>query len=67
MKTDPSYIVLGSQTEGQLATEVSLYLDRGYLLAGGVTVGKDGRFHQAVVKRNIAPVGEIHLREPKRK
>lgn len=64
---DEQYKILGANTEGLLSREVDMYLTRGYVLAGGVTVGKDGRFHQAVVRRPTAPAGEIRLREPKRK
>ena len=67
--TEPSYRILGAQDEGVLARIVGDYLARGYELAGGATIGRDGRFHQAVVKpcqSDLRP-GEVRLREPKQK
>lgn len=64
---DRSYVVLGAQTERGLAAEVELYLERGFLLVGGIAVGKDGRFHQSLVRRPGAPSGEIQIRESKRR
>ena len=67
MPDDPQYAILGALTEGLLAREVEMYMRRGYVLSGGIAIGKDGRFHQAVVKRAPLPAGEIRLREPKHK
>jgi hypothetical protein len=65
---DKPYVILGAQTEGLLASEVELYMQRGYQVAGGVSIGRDGRFHQALVKRPaVAPNGEVRLKEPKRR
>ena len=65
---DKPYVVAAAQSEGLLAAEVELYMGRGYQVAGGIAIGRDGRFHQALVKRpTIAPNGDVRLKEPKRR
>ncbi len=65
---DKPYVILGAQTEGLLSQEVALHMERGYQVAGGVSVGRDGRFHQALVKRPVpTPNGEVRLKEPKKR
>lgn len=68
MPIDRNYIVVSHQDEVRLAAEVSEYIQRGYYPSGGVSVGKDGRFHQAVARApQQTPAGETRLKEPKRK
>lgn len=60
-----TYVVLGNVSEGQLAKEADLYIARGWRPTGGVAIGKDGRFHQAMI-RPPQPE-EQRFREPAKK
>jgi hypothetical protein len=64
--SEKSFDILSHQTESGLAALAACWIDRGYLPAGGVAIGKDGRFHQAVFKRSQQQSGgEVRLKEPK--
>ena len=67
MESDQNYQVVSSMTPGQLASLVDVWIQRGWRPAGGVSVGKDGTFHQAMLRAHMQTVGTINLREPKRK
>lgn len=63
-----TYRILSSTSEDALAIEVTQLMRQGYEPRGGVSIGRDGRFHQALVQvRQPDRNGEVRLREPKRK
>lgn len=66
---ETTYKVLSANNEDALAKLVNQYLASGYELSGGPAIGRDGRFHQGVVRSETSDLkpGEVRLREPKHK